>query len=229
MSPPATRPGALVDQTALWLPLLRSLTESSVERAVWKNIEAGLTGEGDVDFIAPVGEWDAIEHEFLRWARVHEVGPVVVCRHAPGALFLIALGGRDEPWLQLDVRAHATLRGATVFRVEDALPLIEFDGRGFRRLQAGAEGIFKLVTSGLAPGGRPNPRGLRKERVAELLRDDPQAAAAATHTFGIARAALQAGAGAVAAGGWDRGAMARVEAYVMLRGMRTPHTAVGQS
>ncbi|CAN5700650.1 hypothetical protein BH24ACT26_BH24ACT26_04860 [soil metagenome] len=219
---------ALKDQTELWLPLLRQLTEASLDWAVWKNADAGLSGAGDVDFIAPVGDWGTVEHHFLRWARAGELGPVIVCRHAPGALFLIAVNEGGQPWLQLDVRARVTLRGATVFRAREVATSMIVDARGFRRLRPGAEGALKLVISGLAPGGRPNHSGLRKEHVAELLREDPGGVEATARLLGRARPALLSGARAAARGGWDRGAMLRVEAYVMSRGSLEPWVAAGQ-
>ncbi|HEX2236751.1 MAG TPA: hypothetical protein VHK89_10800, partial [Actinomycetota bacterium] len=174
------------DRTAQWLPLLRGLGAAAPNRVVWKNVEAGLTGEGDLDYLAPVEDWDAIEHDYLRWARDCGLGPVVVCRHVPSALFLVALAepGSTDRWLQLDVRARVTFRGATVLRAGEVHALTQPDERGFRRLRPGCEGLLKLVVSGIAPGGRPKEANLRREGVAELLRADPGGAEPAAALFG---------------------------------------------
>jgi hypothetical protein len=197
---------------------------------VWKNVEAGLTGAGDVDYLAPAEEWDGIEHDYLRWARDGGLGPVIVCRHVPSALFLVALPepGSDDRWLQLDVRARVTFRGATVLRAGDAGPLAQLDERGFRRLRPGAEGLLKLVVSGIAPSGRPKAATLAKEGVAALLRSDPAGAEAAAAVFGPLAGAARRAARAAADGGWDRRAAAALQAWALARAPAAPAVLAGQ-
>jgi hypothetical protein len=214
---------------ARWITLLRALSESSPARAVWKNAEAGLAGEGDVDFLAPQGEWDAIEHDFLRWARDHELGPVIVCRHLPGAMFLVALPPGPEAWLQLDVRARVTWRGATLLEAGDAEPYTELDERGFRRLRPGAEGVLKLFVNGVAPGGRRKGAGLAREGVGALLERDPTGVAQAAALFGVLAPLVQAATAAVAAGRWPRRALAAIESVTLLRAPLEPVVLVGQA
>ncbi|CAN5212054.1 hypothetical protein BH18GEM1_BH18GEM1_23330 [soil metagenome] len=74
-----------------WTDLLRRLTSAHPDRGVWKNVEAGLTGDGDVDFVASMEEWDDIEAEVRQGAAGERLGPVFACRHVPGSLFLIAV------------------------------------------------------------------------------------------------------------------------------------------
>lgn len=216
------------DTTSRWLPLLRRLTEASEDWAVWKNAEAGLTGAGDVDFLAVRAEWPRLQEEFVRSALQEGAGPVLACRHLPGALLLVALDSAD-PWLQLDVRDRITFRGSTIFRASEAADLLRLDERGFRRLRPGSEGLVKLAASGIAVGGRPKPAGLRKERVLELLEEDPEGAVLAAHLFGRAGQALLRGAHAAGRGGWDRRAMAIVEARAAARSVIEPRVAAGQA
>jgi hypothetical protein len=218
----------LPSTTTLWLPLLASLSEASQLNAVSKNADRALAGDGDIDFLAPEEHWDAIELEFLRWARASDLGPVPVCRHVPGALFLVALGDGRGPWFQLDVRARATFRGSTLLRPQDATPLTEMDGRGFRRLRPGAEGLLKLVASGIAPGGRPKPDNLRRERVAELVGRDLAGTRRAAAGFGALAAAAVRAAQAVARGDWDRPSALALEARACARALVEPRVARAQ-
>lgn len=219
-------PVAERDLEATWLDLLRRLTEACPGSGVWKNADAGLAGEGDVDFAAPVEEWNRIEAEFLSWAAVHGLGPVITCWHVPGSMFLVALDPGGAEFLQLDVRARSTWRGSTLFEAADLVPLMEMDRRGFRRLRPGAEGLVKLLQNGIEAGGRPKSKNLVKERVVALLEADPEGARVAEDLFG--RAGRWAGRGAVAArsGGWDRAALAAVEARAALRSLGEPGVAL---
>jgi hypothetical protein len=223
--------GARAGQGELWMRLLRTLTAASVSWTVWKNADAGLSGEGDVDFLAPAEDWDLIEHEFLRWARDVGLGPVIVCRHLPGALFLAALPAGPGRWLQLDVRAYVTFRGALLLRPVEAASasLGEMDERGFRRLRPGVEGLVKLVVSGVGPGGRPKPRGLAKEGVVELLQRDPAGMEAGTRLFDPFDGVALRGARAASIGGWDRAAMAALEASALVRALARPPVLAGQA
>jgi hypothetical protein len=213
----------------MWITLLRALSESSPTRAVWKNAEAGLAGEGDVDFLAPDAEWDAIEHDFLRWARDHHLGPVIVCRHLPGAMFLVALPPGPGAWLQLDVRARVTWRGATLLEAGDAEPYTELDDRGFRRLRPGAEGLVKLFVNGVAPGGRRKDAGLAREGVGALLERDRTGVAHASALFGVLAPLVHAAAVAVAGGQWPRRALVAIESATLLRAPLAPPVLVGQA
>lgn len=210
------------DRGAEWLDLLRRLTEACPDAGVWKNADAGLAGDGDVDFAAPKDEWDRIEAEFWAWAADHDLGPVITCHHVPGSMFLVALDPRGPEFLQLDVRGRSTWRGSTLFRPADLRPLMAMDERGFRRLRPGAEGLVKLLQNGVEAGGRPKPKNLDKERVVDLLQADPEGAEAAEGLFGRAGGWALRGARAAAAGGWDRASLAAVEARAALRSLREP-------
>ena len=211
------------------LELLRRLTQVSRRWAVWKNVEAALSETGDVDCVAPKSEWNVLEGELERWAADHRLGPVVACHHVPGAVFLVAVDPGQGRFLQLDVRARATFRGATVLRAEDVTKLMEMDSRGFRRLRPGAEGLFKLVINGVGRGGKARRSALEKERVRELLIHDPDGVEQASSLFGALRKAVVTGAGAAAEGGWDRAAMVRVEAWALARALARPAVAAGQA
>lgn len=214
------------DLPALWIPLLHRLSSSSKNQAVLKNIEAGLSGEGDVDFIAPRVEWEGIRILFESWAKEMGLGPVIACRHVPSALFLLAVDRSVPDFLQLDVRDRITFRGATVFESSDAAHLMEMDARGFRRLRPGAEGLFKLVVNATGPTGRPKPRILEKENVIDLLRSDPEGVlSAASSIFARVEESVLTGARAAIEGSWKRRAMATVEAWYVLKILGDPRTA----
>ena len=230
-------PGARADlsaapeggRTAMWLPLLRRLTERFPRWGVWKNADSALTGVGDVDSLAERAAWPAIEDEFRGWAAAHGLTRVVVCRHVPQGPHLLAFGPATRHLLQLDVKERATFRGSTLVDVPRLLEASELDPRGFRRVRAGAEGVIKLVSNGLLPPGRPSADGLRSKRVRALLAADPEGVRLAARWFGPAAGALRALADAVAAGGWDRRAALAVEGWALLRGMAEPRTLASRT
>ncbi|MFN2490196.1 MAG: hypothetical protein ABR529_10765 [Actinomycetota bacterium] len=212
-----------VDLSSLWLPLLAHLTERFPRWGLWKNADRALAGHGDFDSTAPLEDWDAILAEFHAWAAGRGYGPVAACSHVAGVLFLIALDEKASTFLELDVNARKYFRGWTLFRPENLAPLMEIDERGFRRVRPGAEGVILLTQNGLRWGGRPDPAGLARKRVAELLRADPEGVRAAARLFGPTSGALVAAAEGVAAGGWNRRAMLTVEAWAVLRALAAPH------
>src|SRR5450756_1554664 len=136
------------DRSALWLPLLRRLTTATATWAIWKNADSALAGPGDIDAAATISEWDDVEQEFVRWAAALDLGLVVSCRHIPGGRNLIAVPEELSAFLELSIKHDKTYHGSSLFVVEDLAPLVEMDTRGFRRVRAGAEGVFKLVLNG---------------------------------------------------------------------------------
>jgi hypothetical protein len=215
-----------VDLSGLWLPLLGELTDEFPRWGLWKNADRALAGHGDFDSTAPVEDWDAITAAFHRWATDRGYGPVVACSHVSGVLFLVALDPVRNTFLELDVNDRKYFRGWTLFRPESLSALMEVDARGFRRVRPGVEGVILLTQNGLKWGGRPDEEGLRRKRVAELLRDDPEGARAAAHLFGPAAGALTAAADAVASGGWNRSAVLVVEGWAILRALLAPQVLV---
>ena len=214
-----TAPGA---RTELWLPLLRTLTEECPGWLLWKNAESAFTGVGDIDAAAPVAEWPVVERCFREWAEEQGVGPVIVCRHIPGGLNLVAVPSDSTTLLEMGVKNDKIWRGSQLFEYDDLRPLAGMDPRGFRRLRPGAEGFFKLMLNGSRWDGRPDDEGLRAKHVATLLRQDPEGARMAAKTFGPAARAAVAAAEGVASGDWNRGAMLVVTAWAALRTLRRP-------
>lgn len=210
------------DRSDLWLPLLRRLTQVSSSWLVWKNVDSALLGIGDIDAAAADGDRDVIQSEFRAWATEYHVGPVVVCRHIPGGLNLIAIPPAQPTFLEVSVKARKAFRGGTLFVLEDLTPLAEMDPRGFRRLRNGAEGLLKLVLNGMKWGGRLDAVALREKHIPELLRADPTGVALAAKLFGPAEQAAMAGAQAVARGAWNRRAMLTVELFALARALRHP-------
>jgi thymidylate kinase len=210
------------DVSALWLPLLRRLTELSPDFVVWKNADSALRGVGDVDVVAPASDWDLIAGEFQMWAVERGLEPVLECRHVPGSMFLLATDQRKQTLHQLDVKERGTHRGSTVFRPEDLKPMTQMDQRGFRRLRPGAEGLFKLVLNSVKRDGRPIAERIRRERVPELLGEDPAGVRLAARLFGPFELAIRRVAERAAQNGWDRRAMLKVEGWTRLRAFGEP-------
>jgi hypothetical protein len=103
------------------------------------------------------------------------------------------------------------------------------DARAFRRVRPGAEGVIKLVSNGLLPGGRPAAEAMARKRVPALLAADPGGVIVAARWFGPAAGAMRRLAAAVAAGGWDRRAALEVEAWSLLRGVAEPGTLASRT
>jgi hypothetical protein len=203
--------------------LLRELTNATPDWTVWKNAESALTGTGDVDSAAPKPAWPVVSHTYLGWAADQALGPAIVCRHIPRTLNLLALLPDDAALLQLEVKAGATWRGSLQFRAADILALSAVGEDGFRRLRPGAEGLLKLLNNGTIRGGAPNWPGIRDKEVVELLQADPQGVAAMAARFGPARSSVLRAAEAVVSGGWDRTAVATVEAWAVAKALIQPH------
>jgi hypothetical protein len=193
---------------------------------VWKNVESALDGVGDIDSAASESDWPVIEYEFRRWATEHALGPVVVCRHIPGGLNLVAVPPTMSTLLEVGVKARRIWRGSTLFVLEDLKPLMVLDPRGFRRIRLGAEGLLKLLLNGAKWDGSPNWDGLRSKYVIELLQADPEGARMAAHLFGPAQKGVLRAAERAMAGGWDRRAVLAVEGWALLRALRHPGVAV---
>jgi hypothetical protein len=216
------------DRTELWAPLLHELTTSYPGWAVWKNVGSAFAGTGDIDSFAPPAEWPGIQQTFVDWARRSGLGPVVICRHIPQGPHFITFEEGSPYIVQLDVKERGTFRGSTLIDAWSLLPRTEMDELGFRRVRPGTEGVIKLCMNGVRKGGRPNVEGLRSKRVAELLAADPEGVLSAAALLGPAQDALIRGATAVIEGGWDRRAMATVEAWCALRGFAEPTVAASR-
>ncbi|HET8739254.1 MAG TPA: hypothetical protein VFO17_05940 [Acidimicrobiia bacterium] len=216
------------DLSALWLPLLRDLTERFPGWTVWKNPESAFDGPGDIDSLAPREQWDSIERVFKTWAKDNGFRPTIVCRHVPqGPHFITVV----HPWphmLILDVKELSTWRGSTLIDHRRAGQVSEVGHDGFRRIRPGAEGVAKLLLNGVLPGGRKNEKGLEAKRVQTLLVSDPEGAELALGWVGPVSGTLRRGIDAYLGGGWDRQAMLTIEVFCTLRSLGEPRTAVSR-
>lgn len=215
-------------RSALWLPLLATLTEKFPRWSVWKNVRSALEGHGDVDSFAPREDWHAIEVEFNRWAAENGLSPVIVCRHIPQGPHFIAIDPTSDYIVQLDVKDRATLRGCTLLDVDQLQQLSEIDERGFRRIRPGGEGVIKLLTNGMTSGGHMNEEGIATKGVVDLLRNDREGVLAIAAMFGRAREALIRGVDALLLGEWDQRAMRAVELHAYRRALTEPGVALSR-
>lgn len=216
------------DLPAMWLPLLRRLTERFPDWGLWKNADSALAGDGDFDSSAPESDWDGITAEFTSWAADSDLGPVAACRHVRDVLFLAALDRDAEALFELDINARKYFRGWTVFRPQNLRSMMEIDERGFRRVRPGVEGVILLTQNGLKWGGRRDEEGLRRKRVAEILSSDPQGVIAGARLFGVADKAILRAAAAVVEGRWDRVAMLVAEGRALLGALTDPAIVVSR-
>jgi hypothetical protein len=212
----------LGERAGLWLPLLRQLTEVSSEWVVWKNVDSALDAGGDIDSAAPARDWPKLREAFLHWAARFDLWPAAICDHIPGGLNLVAAPVGSPLLLELSIKQSKAWRGSTLFVLDDLLPLTEWDERGFRRLRPGAEGILKLLLNGTQWGGRPNRSGLEAKRVRAELVADLEGVRQCAQLFGAAAGSAEAAAAALTEGGWDRGAVARLELHALLGAIRQP-------
>ena len=213
------------DRTEMWLDLLRRVTREVPTWSTWKNVDSAFAGTGDVDSLAPPSAWPAIRQVFVDWATEREYGPVVVCPHVRLGPHFITLQPGAPYIVQLDVKERATFRGSTLIDADELMGLCVLDDRGFRRVRQGADGVIRLLSNGVRPGGRMNAEGLAKKNVKRLLAADPEGVEAMARLFGPARSAVVAGAQAVVGGGWDRRAMAIVEGWSLARSTAEPRLA----
>ena len=218
----------MTDRTELWLPLLRRLTEVVPSWLLWKNAELAFTGIGDIDAAAPEADWPTIEREFRAWAEAAGAGPVVVCRHIPGGLNLIAVPPGESTFLEMGVKARRIWRGSTLFVLADILPMAVTDPRGFRRLRPGAEGLFKLLLNGTRQGGSQDAAAMEAKGVRDLLRTDPAGVVEGARLFGFARVAASRAARAAAAGGWSRPALLALEGRAILLAVTNPKVTIAR-
>jgi hypothetical protein len=196
---------------------------------IWKNADAAIAGRGDIDSVAPRRDWAIVEREFRDWARASGLGPVVVCRHIPKMLDLIALADPAEPFMELDLNCGKVFRGSVLFRPEELLPLSVVDPRGFRRLRPGAEGLLLLVFNGMSRGGGVRPSELERRRIPELLWTDRAGMRLAAELFGPATGAILRAAEGLLEGRWDRRALVEVEAWSVARNVTDPATAINRA
>ncbi len=213
------------DRAARWLSLLHRLTNNVPEWAAQKSFDSALTGDGDIDSIAPRHAWPSIVHEFTTWADEQGLGPIIICPHVAHLLHLVALDPCDSLFFELDVNRRKLFLGSTLFTPDQVRHLLFYDERGLRRLRPGFEGLLKLVQNGARRLGRPDWAGLRRKRVVELLRRDPEGMQIGARVFGPATGAVLAMAEAVIAGTWNSKAALRVEFWSALRAVVEPQNA----
>jgi hypothetical protein len=211
----------VVTRAGLWLPLLRRLTESAPSWAVWKSPESAFHGSGDIDAVASKDDWMIVIRECRLWARERSLGPLVLCTHVPELLILAACeGDGSTALLQMDVYSHHVFRGARL-DVRNLRPLMRLDERGFRRLRPGAEGLQLLLERGIGYGGTV-ANAYTAERIAELLREDPEGVEQTAAILGARGRHALAAARGLAAGGWDRREVILLELRSVARLLQDP-------
>lgn len=218
----------IADRSALWIPLVRHLTQACPNWTIWKNADAALAGSGDIDSAAPASDWDAIVLSFRRWAREFGFGPVIDCRHPPQTMFLVALDQSRTTFLELDVLGRKYFRGGTLFRAQELVPLSQLDQRGFRMIRPAAQALILLLCNGLRWGGRPNVDGIRRRHVVALLKSDLAGVQEAAKCFHLPERSVLAAVGSLLNGRWDRRAMLEIEGAALFRAFREPRVILSR-
>jgi hypothetical protein len=132
--------------------------------------------------------------------------------------------GRHE-LVELQLCERAMFRGSTLFTAEQLNPFMVMDGRGFRRLRAGSEGLLLLFHNSMRRGGAPMlESGEKAKRPLELMRSDLDGMEGATVIFGTVREQARRIAVAALEGGWDRRSALAVEAWAIARGLMDPRS-----
>jgi hypothetical protein len=203
----------MTDAAALWLPLLRQLTDACPGWLVWKNADEALAGKGDIDSAATPAEVPQVSAVFASWAGSIGAEGVFVCRHIPGKHLLFAALDTPEPrLLELDVMMVQPFRAAPLVTADVLPPLSIIDPRGFRRLRPGAEALLLAVLNGIGTGGRPNSQAIQAKSLPSRLAGDPEGVEGLCARLPGRRARLvRRVAHAVALGGWDRRAAVGLE------------------
>jgi hypothetical protein len=215
-------------RAALWLPLLRAMTDRFPEWSVQKGSASALGAVGDVDACGRPVDFPDMEREFRSWVDQHGLEFVTVCRHNWRGPLFVAIDPNSPYLLVHDVKLGRFFRGSPLMRLDEVLALSELDALGFRRVRPGAEGVLKLLWNGMARGGRRNDLGLRTKGVLELLRRDPSGADEAARIVGPAAPLLRHAVREAVAGRWSRPALVGVELWCLLRGLRRPDFIVRQ-
>jgi hypothetical protein len=172
------------DSTSIWLPLLRTLTQTSPDWGVLKNADRALAGIGDVDSLAPEKDWARLERCHREWSSSNGATTAIACTHTSGVLILLAIAPGEGTLLELDLISTCYFRGSILLSAEQMRPLMRQDPRGFRRLRPGAEGVILLLQNGIRRGARADVAALARLRVRDLLREDPEGVAAAARVVG---------------------------------------------
>jgi hypothetical protein len=210
-----------------WVPLLRRLTQMSPLWGVWKNADAALSGEGDIDSVSSPLDRNSLMAEFFTWASANQMYPIFVCHHLPGSVLGVAVRDRAE-LVELQLCEQAMFRGSTLFTAEDLGPMMMMDERGFRRLRSGAEGFLLLFHNAMKRGGRPALGGAKARRLVDLMREDPSGMEAAAEVFGRVRHQALRVARMLLDGGWERAAALRVELWAVAQARRTPRLSAAR-
>jgi hypothetical protein len=164
------------------LDLLRRLTAATPDWALVKGERSALEGTGDIDSAAPAGRWPALLQAARDWSDDTGRGPVLVCRHIPGALILAVLEhGRPPTLVQIDVLDARLLRGTPIVHARDFVQGSLMAPGGYRRARPAAEALARLVLDEWPLLHTPDEADRR--RIASLLRDDPEGSRALAATL----------------------------------------------
>ncbi|HWB87792.1 MAG TPA: hypothetical protein VG872_01115 [Acidimicrobiia bacterium] len=214
------------EQGSAWPGLLKDLDSIHPGIGVWKNAGQALSGEGDVDYLAPRWCWPQIAAVFASWAETQGFEHLPPCLHRPWAMYLIAVDPERGRLMQLDVRESLILGRAVILDAEDVATLLQDSPLGFKTLRPGAEATLKLLSKCIDGRGRLDAARLVEESVPAGLDADLEGARSMAHLLHRGGATAERLVMSIASGNPGRSAARQLMGQLALGAFSSPGALV---
>lgn len=138
------------------LPLFVELTKKHPDLVFWKHFERGISGQGDIDTIAPFSEVDKIGADFIHLVFEHfpEAKGVVDCRHSTNVRPHFFVFESEYPKLfQFDISWQPTRLSLPWCNPASLSMFSIINDYGVRILTPGALSIVLIMLYGINPNG----------------------------------------------------------------------------
>jgi glycosyltransferase involved in cell wall biosynthesis len=213
-----------IDQSRI--EFLAELTSCHSQLVVWKHLERSLSGNGDVDTVAPEHDLPSITRDANMLAkRVLGATQSIVCDHVPNVRLQFFVCPDDLTQLfEFDVWTRPSRGSASWANPTDVAALSTVGEYGIRKLRPGAEALMLLVYAGLSWRGTDRLAGADRQSVLTNLAADPDGAYAACRVLPPwpARQPLCRLVGSVRGGSWSVRHARQAMAGFALSGLARP-------